>query len=202
MRKRLFCWAAAIVVCGAMALPTDAADGKWMVRIRAIDVAPDAKGDEGLTTADVDSDFTIEADFTRFFSKNLALELIAATASQEVTVETDSGTLSLGSVNHLPPTATLQWHFLPDGKFQPYVGAGLNMTIFYNQSGLLKDLDLDTSFGLAAQVGADWMITDRVAFNVDLKYISISTDVKSEGEKIGTLDINPWVFGVGIGCKF
>lgn len=183
--------------CAAAALAAD--EEKWQVRARLIDVAPDAKGTNGLVDVDVKDDITVEVDFTRYLTNRLALELIVATASQEVKV----GGSSIGSVNHLPPTLTLQWHFMNrDATFQPYVGAGANATIFYGKSGVVDQLDLDTSLGFAAQAGVDVRISDKALLNFDLKYIDISTDVKLGGEKIGGLDINPWVLGVGVGCRF
>jgi outer membrane protein len=176
-----------------------AEDGNWQVRARLIDVAPDAKGTDALIDVDVEDDLTVEVDFTRYLTDHLELELIVATASQEVKI----GDTSLGSVNHLPPTLTLQWHFMNrEATFQPYVGAGANATFFYRKCGLLDELDLDSSFGFAAQVGADIKLSDKALLNFDLKYIDISTDVESDGDKLGTIDINPWVFGVGLGCRF
>lgn len=195
--RRLMVIGLSLVLLGTTAF---AADGAWQVRTRLIDVAPDGSGTNGLEGLDIKSDFTVEVDFSKFLTDRLALELIVATASQELQIEG----ISLGSVNHLPPTLTLQWHFMDqDAKFQPYIGAGLNATFFYGKSGAIDQLDLSTSFGLAAQLGADWKVTDKTFFNVDLKYIDISTDVETKaGDKIGTADINPLVFGVGIGWRF
>lgn len=143
-------------------------------------------GTNGLEGLDIKSDFTVEVDFSKFLTDRLALELIVATDSQELEIRG----LSLGNVNHLPPTLTLQWHFMgQDAKFQPYIGAGLNATFFYGKSGAIDNLDLSTSFGLAAQLGADWKVTDKTLFNVDLKYIDISTDVETKaGDKIRASD--------------
>jgi outer membrane protein len=105
----------------------------------------------------------------------------------------------------LPPTVTLQYHFSPNANFRPYAGVGINYTIFYNKTGdTLSTLDLDDSFGFAAQVGADWMLTNRASINFDVKYVNIETEVSNNttGAKLFDLDINPWVIGLGVGYRF
>ena len=118
--------------------------------------------------------------------------------------DVDSGeVMDLGSASLLPPTVLLQYHFVPDGSIRPYIGAGINYTIFYEQSGMLADLDgLDGSFGLAAQLGVDFMLSDTLSFNVDLKYIDMSTTVSSNGAKLADLTIDPLVLGFGVGWRF
>jgi len=187
---------AVAVLVGGSALA--GGDGDWMVRVRAINISPDEGGSEVLEDAEVGGNSTIEIDVTRFFTEHLALEVIAATSSQEVRLEGSS----LGSVYHLPPTATFQYHFIPDGKFRPYIGAGINYTIFYDQVGPLEDFDVDDSFGFAGQIGADIPVGEIGAFNVDLKYINIETEVELDGEFVGDLEVNPWVIGFGFGHRF
>ncbi|HWA57114.1 MAG TPA: OmpW family outer membrane protein [Gemmatimonadales bacterium] len=173
----------------------------WTVRVRGIVIAPQASSKpKGL---DVRSDATVEVDISRSLNQYLALEVIAATASQEVTAPTSvapSG--SLGSVNHLPPTLLLQLHPVSQGSFRPYIGVGGNVTFFYEKSGGLQDLDLSTSVGYALQGGFDVPLGGRGLFNVDAKYVNIETDVKSNGTKLFHLKINPLVIGAGFGYRF
>jgi outer membrane protein len=212
--RRLVC----IVAVLLLVTPVMAQETGWVLRGRLIDIAPNDSsttiGDTG-TGAAVDSAMTLEVDLTYKFNERWAVEVIAATAKHDLT--TESGALAgadAGAVTHLPPTVTLQYHFPVTGAFHPYIGAGLNYTIFYDYEissdlrGLgLSDLDFENSFGLAGQLGFDYDINDRWLFNVDLKYIKISTDVDLELEGGGvldtiTVDIDPWVFGVGIGYRF
>lgn len=180
-----------------------AGEGDWLVRGRLINVMPDASGDGEAEGLDVDDNITTEVDVTYFFADRWAAELIVATTSHEVTAPSEGGKVSLGSASLLPPTFVVQYHFMPDGKVRPYVGAGINYTIFYDQTGVLADLDdLDNSFGLAAQAGIDFMLNDTMSFNVDLKYISLDTDVSDAGMKLGTVTIDPWILGVGFGWRF
>ena len=123
------------------------------------------------------------------------------------------------TVTHLPPTLSLQYHFLPDSAFQPYVGAGLNLTWFMDESkkeglqfadtalGVTTGLDVDsTSVGLAAQVGFDYIINDRWFVNFDVRWIDISTDatltVNGADAATAKVDIDPLVYGIHVGYRF
>lgn len=185
----------------APALLQAQSDHPWTIRTRGIFISPDASSKpSGL---DVKADATIEVDISRQINSFLSVELVLATASQEVTAPAavaPSG--SLGSVNHLPPTLLLQLHPVTRGTVLPYLGAGGNLTYFYAKSGGLEDLKLSTSLGYAFQAGVDFAITERALFNLDAKYVNIETDVKSGSTKLFHLKVNPFVIGVGLGYRF
>ena len=203
MRRILF--STLLVGVAAISLSTEVlAEDNWIVRARVALVAPDASSNNvpGVGTLDVDNNITLGLDITRFFTPNLAAELILGTTTHEVVASTLG---SIGSVSVLPPTLTLQYHFAPNATFRPYAGIGINYTIFYNKTGdTLSTLDLDDSFGPAFQLGADWMLTKRASINFDVKYIGIETEVSNNvtGVKLFDLDVNPWVIGIGVGYRF
>lgn len=168
----------------------------WLVRARGILVAPQASSKpSGL---DVESDATAEIDISRKLNRFLSVELVLATASQEV----KAGSASLGTVQHLPPTLVLQFHPVAAKGFDPYLGAGANLTYFYGKSGGLENLDLSTSVGYALNAGFDIPIGDRGVFNVDGKYVYIKTDVKNGSTTVYELKVNPLVIGAGFGYRF
>jgi outer membrane protein len=120
----------------------------------------------------------------------------------------------LGEVTHLPPTITVNYYFNDaSSQFQPYVGAGLNYTIFFdeeftsaNDAAGLKDLSLDNSFGLAAQVGADYLLNDEWFINGSIRWIDINTEASFnlngvEGS-VDSIEIDPWVYSVTLGYRF
>jgi outer membrane protein len=139
---------------------------------------------------------------TYMLTNNIGLELLAALPFEH---DIELNGSKVGETKQLPPTLSVQWHF-PIGQFKPYVGVGVNYTIFFDQSttGALDgaDLDLDNSLGLAGQAGVDWFINDNWLINFDVRYISIETDAKVNGDKLGTVDINPWIVGLNAGYKF
>lgn len=204
----------------AMAAPAAAAPGDLLVRLRGIYVAP--QDDSGgvlpaVPTGSVTVDDAIvpELDFTYFLTNNIAAELILATSPHDIHgAGALSGLNKIADTMALPPTLTLQYHFIPDGRVRPYVGAGVNWTIFYSEDskaslegalGGPTDVSLDDSFGWAVQAGVDFDITDRVFMNLDVKYIDIDTTATlNTGGAINTVDveIDPLIFGVGFGMRF
>lgn len=178
------------------AMPASALAENWMMRVRAIDIAPDVSS--SLAGLDVSDEWVPEVDFTYFVTPNIGVELILATSRHEVTLNG----ASLGKLNVLPPTLTVQYHFNPTSKIKPYVGAGLNYTRFYNVD--LPGFKVDSnSFGGALQAGVDIEVTKNGYINLDVKKIWIDTDVTTTaGAAVSSLDIDPVVWGIGYGFRF
>lgn len=196
---------AAAQTAGHMATP-------WTVRGGALFIAPTGSESDALG-AKVGSDFTMEIDISRKITPIFAVELVLATAAHEVYIPDfpDVGRLSLGSVHILPPSLMLQAHLPTAGKAHPYIGAGINYTMIYDKTGILETpaaaglgtgLDLSDSFGWVAQAGLDYDIGARGLFNVDVKYVSLKTDVSLDGDEVDTIDVNPILFRVGFGIRF
>ena len=188
---------------------------RWQVRLRAVGVAPDESAKIGIIGGDVAISNALipELDFTYFFTEHFAAELILGTAKHDVkAVNTAAGDVDLGSVWLLPPTLTAQYHFYTSDQkvFKPYIGAGVNYTLFYNvKSGDVAGVDYDNALGYAAQVGFDLMLDDTFFINFDAKRLFLSTDVTVDASKLAPglsipaeVDINPWLIGVGVGMKF
>lgn len=188
----------------AMALPACADEGPWMVRGRILDLQSKNGNDPlspvGKVTAE-DKVFP-EVDFSYFFTKNIAAELIL-TYPQAHTVSLNGS--PIGSLKHLPPTLTVQYHFMPDSDFQPYLGAGINYTRFMDVGLLNGAVTVDNdSFGLAGQAGFDYRVAPNWYLNLDAKYVEIATDVKlaASGATVTKLHIDPWLFSAGVGYRF
>ena len=116
-----------------------------------------------------------------------------------------SGT-KIGGFQHLPPTLTAQYHFLPDGRIRPYVGFGANYTMI-NAVNLfvpgVGPLDLSrTSLGPAAQGGCDYKIGRRTFVNVDVKKLWLEAGLTSAGTRVGTVHLDPILVGIGYGFRF
>jgi outer membrane protein len=195
------------LLAAALAAPSlRAEDGPWMVRLRAVQIQTANKSDAapGLPADAIHvSNKTIpEVDFSYFFTRNFATELIL-TVPQEHDV-TLNGT-KIGTFKQLPPTLTAQWHFLPGQSVDPYLGAGLNLTLMSDVHLANGALDLDkSSTGLAAQAGVDFKVASNCFINVDIKYMQIRSDVKAAatGAKVTAVKVDPMLYGVGIGYRF
>ncbi len=207
---------AALMVSSALATPAlagESVEGKswdakerFMIRARAIGVLPA----EDSTTSiggeiQAEDAYVPEVDFTYFFSDNIAMELIAATAQHEMEASnTGLGNLDLGDVWILPPTLTLQYHFNPHGQVRPYVGAGVNYIYFYNADpGQFSGVDYQSGFGYAAQAGVDYALDEHWALNADVKKVWHKVDAKVNGGAVtADVDLDPWIVGLGIGYRF
>jgi outer membrane protein len=192
-------------ILASMAASASAKEGDWVLRARAISVTPDESATVTVLGGGVDADTQIvpELDISYFFTDNIAAELIAATTNHNVTAT--AGGQDLGDVWLLPPTLTLQYHFVNETAFKPYVGAGVNYTMFYGEESgrSITSIDYGDSFGPALQAGIDYKIDDKYSLNLDVKKIWINTDVKINGGAIrADVDLNPWVVGAGIGYTF
>ncbi|WP_417884969.1 OmpW/AlkL family protein [Zunongwangia sp.] len=187
-------------------------DNPWQFRLRGVVVSPDESANIEAIGGDVDISTTLipELDISYFFTKNWALELILGTTKHDVKAEgTDVGDLDLGHAWLLPPTLTLQYHVTELGNFKPYIGAGLNYTIFYgvDEGPKADDIDYDNSLSFAAQIGIDYMITDKWFVNLDVKKLFLQTDATVNattalGATVNAdVDINPWLIGFGVGIK-
>lgn len=188
---------------------------RWQVRLRGVGVIPHNRADIGVIGGqiDVSDNFIPELDFTYFFTKNIAAELILGTSRHTVAANnTAVGDLDLGSVWLLPPTLMLQYHLHAGEVFKPYVGVGANYTIFYNEkSGVAHGIKYDNKFGYGFQVGFDIDLNDRFFINLDFKKLFLETDVTVDASNLNggqTLDIpakvkvDPMLLGVGLGMRF
>ena len=176
------------------------AEHPWTIRTRALLVGANAESDPaGL---ELYSAFTVEADISRRLGRHFAAELILASASHEVTSMVDGSEVPLGSVELLPPTLLAQYHFLPDARVHPYLGAGVNVSIFYEKSGDLDALDLATKVAPAAQVGVDVDLSESMLLNFDVKWIWLETTLEDQGVRLAELTIDPFILGVGVGFRF
>jgi len=181
-------------------------DQKWKVRLRVITVIPPSSSYDYSSTSDITISKAVvpELDFTYFFTKNLAAELILGTTKHTVKLKPNSGTATeLGKVWLLPPTLNLQYH-IPLKGVTPYIGAGINYTIFYGAKDQALALSYKNKVGFSTQIGADFAISDKWFINVDIKKLFLKTDVSVKAPAVTLQDvkINPFIIGVGIGTRF
>ncbi len=237
-----------LAVIGTLGLSTNALAyeaGDWLVRVGVTTVAPDASSSPILAgsldlgqalpsvgtslTVDVDNNTQLGLNVAYFVTDNINIELLAATPFKH-DIEFVAG--KLAETSHLPPSVTANYFFLDSSsKFQPYVGAGLNYTIFFDEefddgavttietltqgdlgaAATVSNLDLDASFGLTFQVGFDYEVSEGIYINGSVRYIDIETEatfdiagvpaVATTGA-IDTVDIDPYVYTLSVGYKF
>ena len=208
MNKRWIAIAAAAVAVvaapAAFAQGTDS--GKWLLRVRALNLSPDNQSNTNPALGlSINAKVFPEFDVSYFFTPNIATELIL-TYPQKQDLRSDGS--EIGSLKHLPPTLTVQYHFTGLNGFRPYLGAGLNYTHFSSvnfnpavQAALDPSIK-SNSYGLALQAGVDVPIGGGWLFNVDLKKVDIGTRVYSGGTDIGSFKVDPVLFSLGVGYRF
>lgn len=189
--------AAAAVIPAAQAQSA----GDLLVRARVVNIEPANKDDVAITDVSVSNKTIPEVDFTYFITPNIAAELIL-TVPQKHDVSSTAHGGKIGTLKHLPPTLSAQYHFTNLGPVKPYVGLGLNYTRF-SSVNLPAGFDVDkSSVGLSYQVGLDFAINKQLSLNLDYKKVQIKTDLSSGGTNLGAVKVDPALLGVGVGYKF
>src|SRR5690554_748104 len=159
--------------------------------------------------------------FAYMVTNKVAVELLGASPFEhDVAIKgTDAGAVdgALGKVKHLPPTLSAVYFPLDAGSaFQPYVGVGVNYTWFFDEETTasaesntpsLTNLKVKNSWGWAAQIGADYMLTENIMLNGQIRYIDIDTEATVDvagGASTAKVDVDikPVVYMVGLGYKF
>jgi len=125
-----------------------------------------------------------------------------------------SGNAKIGETTQLPPTLSLTYTFQPESAFRPYLGAGVNYFLSFDddikgdlETAGYTDLDVDDSVGLAVQAGFDVDLSDRVFLNSSIRWIDVDVDAQATGGALGPINVNdiaidPLVFSVMIGTTF
>ena len=186
-----------------------AEENPWMLRVRAVDLLWQNGQTDTVSSANVKAKNQLipEFDISYFFTKNIAAELVL-TWPQQVNITAGPGNTNVGKISALPPSLLIQYHFTDLGAFKPYIGAGVNYTIFGNRQnfpGLGNSVQVDqNSVGFVAQVGTDYMFDKNWGMNLDLKYATMSTNVTTVqgNNNLGKLTLNPFMPAVGVTYKF
>ena len=189
-----------------LAAQAQAQEGPWLVRLRAVHIDSANGGSTTPNLALSISNKTIpEVDISYFFTPNIAAELVL-TYPQKHTIY--SAGSEIGSLKHLPPTLSAQYHFNPTGSIRPYVGAGVNYTNFSDVRFVaavdtaLHPSIKNNSWGWSVQAGVDFEVAKNLYLNVDVKKVQIGTKVYAAGAEIGDFKVDPILFGVGLGMRF
>lgn len=211
-QSEIFKGIAAAALALAVSAPVSAYEaGDWIVRIGGSNVAPKQDNGEilglGIT---IDDQTTLSITGEYMISDSWGIELLASTPFQHAV---SVGGVQVSTIKHLPPTLSANYHFNSDSDFQPYLGIGVNYTLFFSEKntggltvlGVPSDpkLTLDDSTGLALQAGVDLMLNDRTSLNVGVRWADIDAEIELDGAGTGVdAEIDPLVYTLAIGYKF
>ncbi len=206
MKKAILAAAATAAVTALMfAAPASAQQSPWKIRVAATHIDPADKSDPvgGVGASDrlsVEARTIPEVDIAYFFTPNWAAELML-TYPQKHDVYLDGA--SIGTFKHLPPALLAQYHFAPGAQISPYVGAGINWTTFSKNELLGGQGSLEhDSFGPVVQAGINFNLDQHWSLNVDVKKVLIRSDVFIGGAKASKVEVDPVLFGIGVGYRF
>ncbi len=200
--------------------------GSFLVRAGIANVDPDTSSSAlildgtaiGASAADVDDNTQLGLTFAYMLTDHIAVEVLASTPFKH-DISASTGVLGLGEIDagetkHLPPTVSLLYYPNDNAsRFQPYVGAGLNYTLFFDErvdselESVLGDgsLELDASWGWSAQVGVDYMLNDKAFVNASIWWIDIDTDADFRfpaNRLTADVEIDPLVYQLTLGWRF
>jgi len=177
---------------------------RFGVRIRGLYVMPTEKIDNlpGLGVT-VENTAAPELDFEYFITRHFSAELVLALTKHDVML--DNGGINAGSLWLLPPSLLVKYHPFPQWKISPYLGFGMNVVMPFDErltiGGDRVPFKVSSTVGWAAQIGTDIAIAKNVYLNVDVKYYDTGTTATIGGIK-HDLDLDPFLFGTGIGVRF
>lgn len=193
---------------------------RWQIRVRGVGIIPNESSEVNKVGVgiNVTSAFIPEIDFTYFFTKNMAAELLLGTSKHNISTQNNylagisnssNGNVDLGHVWVLPPTLMLQYHFYPTPVWKPYVGVGMNYTAFYNEDpGVVQNITYKNSFGTALQLGVDINVSKNFFFNLDIKQNFLKTETKVDASNLAPdliiptkVKLDPFLLGFGVGIK-
>ncbi|KGK21759.1 membrane protein [Vibrio navarrensis] len=214
MRKTLSSLAVVAALFSANVLAH--AEGDYILRVGLASVMPNDSSDKILGSShelEVDSNTQLGLTFGYMYTDNISFEVLAATPFSH-NISTELGGLdNIAKTKHLPPSFMVQYYFgTKESTWRPYVGAGLNYTMFFDEGfndrgkgAGLSDLSLEDSWGLVANVGVDYALNDTWFLNTSLWYADIDTEAtyKAGGTSYKTdVTIDPWVMMFTGGYKF
>lgn len=189
---------------------SSASFAEFQLKVGASALAP-SKDDNSLAGGTVTGvKASSEIGFTpsiEYFIPNtpISAELLLATPFKH---DVTSEGVKIASFRHLPPTLTVKYNFKNSTGFTPYIGVGGTVVIPWDEktTGPIEGakLDAEVGYGVAGQLGFSFQPKDAKNWGVyvDVRYADVGSDLKLNGAKIGTLDVNPWVYTAGYSYKF
>lgn len=147
-------------------------------------------------------------DLSYYLTPNIAIDLYSG-IPPEMTVK---GTGSIGSVGTVATTRygagvlSVEYHFTGLGRFEPYVGAGVNYTVFFATHGsTLSGADISNGWGAALKVGLRYALDHSWGLHIYVQQLFVNTRLSGQ---LGPLPVsakatlNPTIVGAGLSYRF
>lgn len=191
-------------LCSSVALAHEAGD--FFIRAGAAVVMPNESSDDVLNQGEMNISDSVQfaGTLSMMATDHIGFELLLATPfTHDVST---NGLGKIAEVSQLPPSLMIQYYFAePDSVVRPYVGGGLNYTLFFDEQGKGAlsgtDVSLDNSLGWTAQAGVDVNFADNWFANASIWYMDIDTTVHTAVGNYNA-EINPVSVMLAVGYAF
>ena len=151
-----------------------------------------------------------------FWGDRISTEFAGSSVEPDVAFRSSNPALpalTRGQLKMIPITAVLQYHFIPNGPIDPYIGAGAAYVLFddVNNFGDLNDVhfrsvDFKDDAGFVINGGASVRLTRNLALYLDGKYVPVKSNAKATvvtgPNSEAKIDINPLMFAGGLTLRF
>jgi len=197
------------------AAPVSPPASPWYWRVGAVGVFYDSSAsietnDQPLPGASVtvSNNETVTIDVGYEITRHVAVSLLVG-APPKPTISGDGTIASLGELGQVrfgPVMLTGFYRFRPAAAFRPYAGLGMAYVIVFNEyDGAVEELDVHDNWGYAAQAGAEYRLSPKCDFFVDLKHLWL--DLDADGLLAGVpltakVTLDPLLATVGVKFRF
>jgi outer membrane protein len=208
----------ATLVLLPLLLPTAAYPAEdWTVRVGASKYHPKGKNGQFENALlpgtdlelDVENGFGVSVDLSRMLTERWALELMVQLPSEHLVKFEHGPGVGNGTVGEMKRVTTIlsaQYHMNPDGRWRPYLGAGVQASFFFDEKGLDylsgESLQFKDALGVSGQIGLDIMFAQRWLLNLSARYLLNESELKLNGQKLTDADITGLLWGLHLGFKF
>lgn len=147
-----------------------------------------------------------------FFSDRISAEFAIVRVDSDVQFRQRAVANGNTQAEMMPITAVLQFHFAPNGRFDPYIGAGAAYVLIDDVDTPdelnnidFESLDFDDDVGLALNAGLGIRLTNNLGLTLDAKYVPLESSaraVAAVGNQEVKFDINPVILSAGLSLRF
>lgn len=182
-------------------LPVAAApvEGPWMVGARGIYLDP-----ANRPGTDASDRWLPEFDLEYFFDSHWSTELafdLPRNSALSITNSHGGHSGATGRLTELPAYLLVKYNFLPDARWRPYIGTGVNVISRYQVDAGPYSLS-STSLGPAAQVGVQVRLGGSWFLDADAKWAWSRPDLRVDGAAASTINMDRWTYGIGAAYRF
>lgn len=210
-----------LLLAALVALPLHAANRTFEITGFVTRVDTNSSGTFNSTTPNQDFNISFNskvgygAGLNFFVGDTFSIELTGSVVKPDARLEGVAGAVGAvsSSTRMVPLTAVLQWHFIPKGFIDPYVGAGAAYVLFDNVNNTqnpgnlqVRRIDFKDDAGLALNAGVGIAISPSFAITVDGKYVPLKSSASAvfvTGPNSETrVKINPVMVSAGLTWRF